>query len=83
MRQEFALGLTGGEELEIEFDRQSSPPDHWLACQDFGIYDNSPGQRHTDSLPREARTNNAGLRDFRRSGLGAVTGLVMLIPAAA
>jgi len=54
VRHQFSFGLSGGEQFEDEFDSQSRTADHRLSRQDFGIYDDSFGQRHYFSLSRES-----------------------------
>jgi len=50
VRQEFALGLARGEEFENEFHSQTRSTNHWFACQDLRIHDDTLGNRHTYSL---------------------------------
>lgn len=41
--EQFALGLSGGEEFEYELNRQSRTSDHWLASQYLRIGLNALG----------------------------------------
>lgn len=54
VRQNLFLGLTGREEFENEFDRQTRPSNHRLPRQDLGIELDATHPLHNQILPQRS-----------------------------